>query len=391
MKSATENTGAPVAVLAANRAYGIVSSRLPIVDHLVASGWRVVVAAARDESAARLAAHGAEFVEVPYRRGGIDPLRDGAAMLAARRLYRRLRPRFVHHFNTKPIVLGGLALRGLGVPVVINTVTGLGYGMNGSPSVAGVLRRAFRHTLPRAAATVFQNGDDLRFFVDHGLVAPERTHLIASSGVDTARFTPPEEDDDAVPPTVTLVGRMVWQKGVREFAEAARRVREAHPGARFWLGGEFDPDHPDAVPEAWVREQEARGTLEFIGYVADMPALLRRTSVFVLPSTFGEGFPRVLLEAGACAVPVVTSDLAGCREPVLPGRTGELVPHGDAAALAAAISGLLADPARRRRMGQAARRHVVEHYERRDVVRRTLDLYRAAGVALPAPHGAPPA
>jgi glycosyltransferase involved in cell wall biosynthesis len=338
----------------------------------------VVVAAAHDHSAERLAAHGAEFVEIPFRRGGIDPRSDLAAFLAIRRLYRRLRPRLVHHFNTKPIVLGGLAVRGLRETVVVNTVTGLGYGLNGAPSVAGALRAALRHTLPRAAATVFQNADDLRYFTTGGLVDPDRAHLIASSGVDVARFAPP----DAAPAEVrvVLVGRMVWQKGLAVFAEAARRLREAHPHVRFVVGGEFDPGHPDAVPRDWVEAQVRDGAFEFVGYVTDMPALLRETSVFVLPSAFGEGFPRVLIEAGATGVPVVTVDLPGCREAVVPGETGLLVPPGDPGALAAALERLIGDPGLRRRMGEAARRRVEEHFDRRDVVRRTLALYRAAGV-----------
>lgn len=368
----------PVAVLAANRAYGIVSSRLPLVEHLAAQGWRVTVAAAHDPSAARLAAHGAEFVEVPFRRGGIDPRGDLAALWALRRLYRRLRPRLVHHFNTKPIIFGGVAVRGLRGAVVVNTVTGLGYGLNGAPSLAGVLRRAFRYSLPRAVATVFQNADDLRYFTEGGLVNPARAHLIASSGVDLERFAPPPAPPAEV--RVVLVGRMVWQKGLAVFADAARRVRAAHPQARFVVGGEFDPGHPDAVPREWVEERVREGTFEFTGYVRDMPALLRETSVFVLPSTFGEGFPRVLIEAGATAVPVVTSDLPGCREAVVDGETGVLVPAGDPAALAAALERLVADGALRRRMGEAARRRVEAHFDRRDVVRRTLALYRAAGV-----------
>ncbi|HEX6373497.1 MAG TPA: glycosyltransferase family 4 protein [Longimicrobium sp.] len=368
----------PVAVLAANRAYGIVSSRLAIVEHLAGQGWRVVVAAARDHSAERLAAHGAEFVEIPFRRGGIDPRSDAAAFLAVRRLYRRLRPRLVHHFNTKPIVLGGLAVRGLPETVVVNTVTGLGYGLNGAPSVAGVLRTALRHTLSRAAATVFQNADDLRYFTAGGLVDPARAHLIASSGVDVARFAPPAAEPAEV--RVVLVGRMVWQKGLALFAEAARRVGAAHPGVRFVVGGEFDPGHPDAVPREWIDAQVRDGAFEFMGYVSDMPALLRETSIFVLPSTFGEGFPRVLIEAGATGVPVVTFDLPGCREAVVSGETGVLVPPGDSGALAAALERLIGDPELRRRMGRAARRRVEEHFDRRDVVRRTLALYGAAGV-----------
>jgi glycosyltransferase involved in cell wall biosynthesis len=367
-------------VFVSNRAYGITSSRLEIVERFVRGGWRVVVAGAHDPSAERLAGVGAEFVPLPFRRGALSPAGDLEAFVALRRLYRELRPRMIHHFNLKPIVLGGLAARALPGAVVMNTVTGRGYALYRGGWTARLAHVALRRVLPRAAATVFQNSDDLDYFVGHGLVPRGRARLVVSSGVETAVFVPVPRDTSG-PPVVLLVGRLVWQKGIAEFAAAAEALRASFPEARFCLAGEVDPGHPDGVPQSWVDARVGAGTLEYLGYIRDMPALLPTADVLVLPSTFGEGVPRVVLEAASCAVPVVASDVPGSREVVADGENGYLVPAGDSAALAERLGSLLADPALRRRMGDRGRRRAVERFDRAAVLERMFGVYADVGIA----------
>jgi glycosyltransferase involved in cell wall biosynthesis len=368
-----------VAVFAANRAYGIASSRLPLVERFLRGGWRVVTAGARDPAAERLIAAGAEFVEIPFRRGGISSPADLRAVLALRRLYGALAPVMIHHFNTKPIILGGLAAPAASGAVVFNTVTGLGYGIYGGGVTARVLRRAYRHLLPRAVRTVFQNSDDLAYFIEHRLVDPTRAEAIVSSGVAAADFrVPPRRGGERV--TVALVGRLLWQKGVADFAAAAARLRPRLPALRMCLAGEPDPTHPDAVPAEWLEARVVSGDLEYAGYVRDMPGFLAGVDVLAAPSTFGEGVPRVVLEAGASGVPVVASDVPGTREVVRDGETGFLVPPGDPVALAARIEEFALDPVLRARLGAAARERVSRDFDRGVILERYAALYRAGGI-----------
>lgn len=242
-----------------------------------------------------------------------------------------------------------------------------------------VLRRWYRFVLPRAAATIFQNPDDKTYFIEQGLVEPGNAHVVPSSGVDCERFHPSTERSVG-PVTVLLVGRLVWQKGIREYADAARLLRPPHPAVRFLLAGEADPMHPDAVPDAWLRDRVSEGTLEFVGYLEDMPSMLRSVDLVVVPSTFREGFPRVLLEAGASGVPSITTDVAGCREAVRHGETGLVVPPGDSALLREGIDSLVSDATLRRTMGRKARQYVEANFDESIVINRTREILdRVAG------------
>jgi len=177
-----------------------------------------------------------------------------------------------------------------------------------------------------------------------------------------------------------MVSRLLWRKGVREFIQAAAICRGRFPEARFQLAGELDLEHPDAVPEEWLERETANSQIEFLGYLGDMDKALPEVDVVVLPSYYPEGVPRVLLEASACGVPVVTTDTPGCREAVLDGVTGRLVPPMDSEALAEAIQGLLSDPRARYSMGQAGRRRAEQEFDIGVVTEKYLDVYRAVGI-----------
>jgi glycosyltransferase involved in cell wall biosynthesis len=232
--------------------------------------------------------------------------------------------------------------------------------------------------LVRSAATIFLNPDDQRLFVEKKWIPKNKARLIVSSGIDMKRFRPNTAASHE-PPRVLMVGRLLWEKGVREFIEAAEIVKRKFPGARFHLAGEWDPVHPDAVKEEWVQAAVDRGAIEFLGYLKHMDDELRTTDVFVLPS-YREGVPRVLLEAAACGVPVVTTDVPGCREVVVDRETGRLVPPRDSESLAAAISELLADATLRQQLGQAGRRHVEKEFDVLTITEKHLALYRDLGI-----------
>jgi glycosyltransferase involved in cell wall biosynthesis len=182
-----------------------------------------------------------------------------------------------------------------------------------------------------------------------------------------------------------MVSRLLRQKGVREFVSAAAVCRRSFPHAQFLLAGEADPGHPDAVPAAWIEQVQTRGTIRYVGFIKSIEVALAKADLVVLAS-YREGMPRVLLEAAACGTPAVTTDTPGCRDAVEHGTTGLIVPPRDASALAAAIAGLLADPARRQRMGRAARRRAVAQFDTGVIAGQHLDIYRRLGIPLNLPN-----
>lgn len=366
-------------MLVANRTFAIASSRVPLIRRLRASGWDVVVAAAEDRTAETLRAEGVRVEPVAFARGGFAPGADYAAYRALQRIYGREQPALVHHFHAKPIILGARVARQVASrPRVVNTVTGLGHGFLGNGLRGRLARAGYRGTPSRSDAFIFQNPDDRREFLRRGLADAARTHLIVGSGVDLRRFTP-APGAAAAPLRVAMIARLLWDKGIREFVDAARLVRARHPSIEFVLGGEWDHAHPNAVPEAWVRAQEAAGTIRFVGYVTDMPTFLRGLGVFVLPSYYGEGVPRVLLEAAASGVPVVTADEPGCREALVEGETGALVGREDARAIADAVGHILGDPARLAQMRAASRALAERQFDIEAITEAQVAVYRSVG------------
>lgn len=351
------------------------SHRMPFARAALAEGYEVVVAAHEDAHGERIRAAGLRLVPLPWKRGGVNPLYELLLLLKIIRLYHEERPDLVHQVTAKPILYGTLAALICGVPAIVNTFTGLGFVFISRGFKARALRLAITSALKvalaaRGSRTIFQNKDDQALFVDGGLISPERAVLIRGSGVDVAHFTPNPEPEG--PPLVVLPARMLWDKGVGEFVEAARLL--ASEGARFALAGEADPENPAAVPVPRLEEWKARGVVEWWGLRRDMREVYAQASVVCLPS-YREGLPKALMEAAACGRPLVAADVPGCREVVLPDATGLLVPARDARGLAAALKSLLADGALRRRMGERARALAVAEFSEEKVVGQTLRVY----------------
>lgn len=355
------------------------SHRLPFARAALAAGYEVVVAAHEDAHGDRIRAEGLRFVPLPWERGGVNPFYELLLLLKIIRLYSEERPDVVHQVTAKPILYGTLAAKLCGVPAVVNTFTGLGFVFISESLKARVLRAALGAALrlalsARNSRTIFQNKDDRALFVDGGLIAAERAALVRGSGVDVGRFAPSAEPEGT--PLAVLPARMLWDKGVGEFVEAARALAAEGVRARFALVGEADAHNPAAIPLAQLARWKEEGAVEWWGLRGDMAAVYSQASVVCLPS-YREGLPKALMEAAACARALVTTDAPGCREVVRDGETGLLVPLRDAAAVAAALRRLFADAALRRRLGENARLLAVEAFAQEKVVAQTLDIYRA--------------
>ncbi len=344
-------------------------------------GWRVVVLTRCEDGGASLAALGLEAIPLPISRSGLHPVREVATLLRVLRAYRRIRPDLVHHVAMKPIVYGTLAARLLRIRAIVNAPVGLGFVFTSNSLRARALRPLLSATLralldPPGARVVLENGDDARALVEAGWVREADVRLVRGAGVDLERFAPPMVPPSGTP-RVVLPARMLRDKGVEEFAAAARALLSEGIDAEFLLAGSADPDNPSAIPPARLRELGARPGLRWLGHVDDMPALLARCAVACLPS-YREGLPKALIEAAACGLPIVTTDVPGCRDVVRDGVDGLLVPPRDAVALAAALRRLLGDAALRSAMGGAARARAVAEFGSDRVEGETLAVFREA-------------
>ncbi len=343
-----------------------------------AANYDVHVAVPIDETIRNLDLGNVVLHDIPQRRGFPSPLAEWRYFLSIFRLIRRLRPQLLHAVTIRPVIYGGIAARLTRVPALVLSITGLGYVFIGREARARLLRpfaefayaRALHH--PNAVA-IFENADDRDLFVQRNLITPDRTRVWIGGGVDLDALRASPELDDASP-LVVLPARLLVDKGVREFVEAARTLRVSFPGIRFALVGDVDPGNPATLGkdeiEGWVHE----GVVESWGWREDMPDIIRNAVIVCLPS-YREGAPMALIEAAAMGRAVVATDVPGCRQVVVDGKTGILVPARDPRALAAALSLLLSDAALRQRMGRAARHHAEKHFSASLARDRLLELY----------------
>ncbi len=350
-----------------------VSHRLGLGAAAVEAGFEVVLATRVDRHRARIETCGIRIVELELDRGGINPLRDAVTLSRLVRLYRKETPDIVHHVAIKPVVYGSLAARRAAVPHVVNAIAGLGSvftstSISGQILAAGV-RRALRYVL-RGTTVIVQNRDDADAL---GIVDAGGLELVRGSGVDCTVFTAGPLPTD--PPVVMLAARMLVDKGVGEFVEAARRLREQGRAARFVLVGAPDPDNRRSIPARTLERWRSAPGIEWWGHRDDMPSVLSQASIVCLPS-YREGLPKVLIEAAASGRPIITTDVPGCREVVRDGFNGLLVPARDPAALASAIGRLLDEANTCRLMGARSRRIAREEFDEARIIDQTLAIYR---------------
>ena len=339
---------------------------------------RIVVSGLRGEvTSAKGRAEGIRVLPVPVKRGRVSPLTDLRTIAALWRLYRAERPDVVHHVAMKPVLYGAIAARLTGVPAAVGALTGLGYVFSSRDIRARLLRPLLRRALRwalngRRSICLTQNPDDAAFVAGLG-VDRRRIVVIPGSGVDTVRFAPSPEPDGPV--RATLVSRMLWDKGVGEFVEAARVARARNPALRFTLIGAPDEDNPAAVPVAKLEAWRAEGVVDWQGRRDDIPTVWKDSHIAVVPS-YREGLPKTLLDAASCGRPIVAADVPGSREIARDGESALLVPPRDPAALAAAILRLADDLALRARLGAGGRRLVEREFSEERIAAATLALWR---------------
>ncbi len=358
--------------------------RMPLAKALRERGCTLVFVCPYGAYVSDMQKAGFQVIDWRLRRRSFNPVSESVAIAHLFRIYRRGAPDAVHHFTIKPNIYGSLAARLAGIPKVINNFTGLGFVFSDTPAsrllraiVLPLLRFALR---PRNTTTVFQNAHDRNALVHRRLVREAQARVIAGSGVNTQRFAPPMSGAPLSPePIVLMAARLLMDKGLGEFVRAAQYIRSRGVRCRFWVAGTPDQGNPACVPEALLAQWQRQGIVEFLGHRDDMPALLRQADIAVLPS-YHEGLPRFLLEAAATGLPLVATDIEGCRMVVRNGVNGLLVPPKNDTALAQALTMLLGDPERRSGMGHASRELAMQEFNEHRILEQYLWLYKELGV-----------
>jgi glycosyltransferase involved in cell wall biosynthesis len=314
--------------------------------------------------ATQLNARGVQVHDIPLQRTGMNPLKDLSALSALRKLMRQIRADYVLGYTIKPVIYGSLAAWMAGVTNRFALITGLGYAFTGEATglrklLRMLIQQLYRFSLSRNRLVFFQNPDDEALFRELSLLKPAISSCVVNgSGVDVAEYMVAVLPET---PSFLLIARLLGDKGVREYAQAAAQVKQRYPGVTFRLVGWID-DNPDAISQAELDGWIAGGTIEFLGKLSDVRPAISDSSVYVLPS-YREGTPRTVLEAMAMGRAVITTDAPGCRETVVDGDNGYLVPVQDVSALAAAMIKLVESPARVTAMGARSRQMAEDKYD----------------------------
>jgi glycosyltransferase involved in cell wall biosynthesis len=360
----------------ASYAQSLVLFRGPLLKALLNAGHEVIAMAPDEDpkTTHTLSQYGAMFISIPLSRTGINPLGDMVTFSSLRATLRRYRPDIVLSYTVKPVIYASMAAKSVGVGSVFSIVTGLGYAfieVDGQVGIkrtiiGGIVDQLYRTALRTNTRVMFQNPDDRDLFVKRGIVAIGKCQIINGSGVDTNHYAEsPVEAHGHL--TFLLIARLLGDKGIREYVAAARIIKARYPDSVFWLLGPSDPN-PAAIPidelDTWQRE----GVIEYLGKTDDVRPFLAKTSVYVLPS-YREGTPRTVLEAMAMGRPIITTDAPGCRETVVEGENGFLVPVRNAQALAKAMEKFIHQPELIAIMGKRSREIAVEKYDVHNVNR----------------------
>ena len=351
------------------------SHRLPIARAARVRGFDVVIATHVQDHEELIRREGFKLIPIRLSRKSRNPLQEVLAIVDLIEIYRKERPDIVHHVAMKPVLYGSIAAHLAGIPYIVNALAGMGYVFTSNHLQAKLIRpfikMAFAFLLGgNNTLTIVQNPDDFNLL--QSIVSEKSLVIIKGSGVDTGDFKPSPNKE--VTPVVLMASRMLWDKGVGEFVAAAKILQQEGVAARFVLVGDIDHDNPSAVPAAKLKEWHDGKVVEYWGHRKNMLEVFQGAHIACLPS-YREGLPKVLLEAAACGLPIVTTDTPGCREIVRDQINGLLVPVKDIKALALALKNLIMNHALRLRMGERGRTIVENEFSLEKVVDETISLY----------------
>jgi len=356
------------------------SHRLPLAVEAKNNGYDVVVATRVSDQRETIEQNGLRLINLTcMKRSSINPFRELAAFIEILQIIRRERPDLLHLVAMKPAIYGALSSKLTGFSKRVNALGGLGFVFSSKKLLARILRpmllSLFRFIFnDPQSRLILQNEDDLALMTEKAGVDRCNIRLIFGAGVDLQQY--PATKLPVGQPVVVLASRLLWDKGIGEFVAAATSLREQGVKARFVLVGDSDLENPGSVPREQLKAWHDSGVIEWWGYQKNMPDILSQASVVCLPTYYGEGVPKILIEGMACARPIVTTDMPGCRTLVREGRNGLLVPPKSTTDLSNALAKLINSPQLCLEMGQAGRRIAEEDYSQTQVIGETLSVYR---------------
>ena len=345
------------------------------------SGYKVSVVTRCRETAQELDAHGLIFENIEFSRRGLNPIRELATVVRLRAILRRINPDIVHNIALKPVVLGSLAARLAGVRNVVNAPVGMGYVFTSHESKARILRplvkRLIRYVLSRPnSKVIIENSDDYNNLISGRFAKRESISLVKGAGVDTAKFSYTVESVEPV--KVIMVARLLRDKGIQEFIDAAEIVKQSNSSVKFLLVGDVDDGNPTSLSTKQLVELKNSQNVEWLGARFDIAELLAASHIACLPS-YREGLPKSLIEAASVGRAIVATDVPGCREVVTHLINGLLVPPRDSKALAAALLVLVNDPELRSSMGRENRSKAEREFANEIIIRQTQNVYDSFG------------
>lgn len=357
-----------------NTAWNIVNFRLGLVKALVAAGHQVLAIAPPDEHVPTIEAAGATFIPLKrLQRKGTNPLKDMRLTQELYRVYKNNNIDVALQYTIKPNIYGTFAARMARVKTIC-TVTGLGYSFISTGLVSRIAKGLYRQAFKQATRIAFQNRDDQQLFIDKKLAKKEKTMLIKGSGINTEHFCPGPKLTDTDEFVFLFVGRLLFDKGIRELLQAAEDIKKSFPKAAFWVVGAIDKDNPSCIDASLIEDYQKKGIVRYLGVSNKVKDIVQDCDVVVLPS-YREGLPRVMLEALSMAKPVITTDTAGCRETVLHGENGYMVPVKDAHKLEEAMRKMLEHDAQElEEMGQKGRAMALQEFDEKIIIQQYFNI-----------------
>lgn len=376
------------AVLVANTGFALYNFRLPLMKYLRDKGWSVTGIANDEADYSRLFdAEGIKFISVPIDHKGKKPLSDLLLIKRLAVLYRNIHPSFVHHFTIKPVIFGSLAAKLSNVPHIFNTITGLGYSFERRGFLRNLVISLYRLALTGRPKVIFQNSADRTLFISLGIASESNAHVVLGSGVDTGKIRPVIKSHMKNEITFLMVSRMLWSKGVKEFVTAAKTVKSSFPFAHFIMAGGVSgggaKGNPAMVPGTWLKEINSQGVVKWMDRMPfqDILQLLDDADVSVLPS-YSEGLPKSLIEAAAKGKPIITTDIPGCRDVVIDGFNGYLIPPKNDDLLAARMINFINKPDLINSMGARSRERAVKLFDSNKIIADTIKIYNDSGLGI---------
>jgi len=367
-----------VVIYIANTSWYLYNFRLSLMIKMIEKGWKVLAVAPEEEYKQQIEDAGIVFRNIPQSRKVVSPLADFLFSFRLFNLYLKEKPTLVHLFTIKPAVYGSISASFGRVKGIVISVTGLGYMFMTNGLQANLLRLIVNSLykisfLGNNKCVIFQNPDDKVAFISGKLLKSENAFLIRSSGVDIKRFIPAEKPKGE--PVILMSARMLWAKGVGDLVSAARLLRDWRVPGKVILAGSSDSGNPTAIPEEQLNKWNSEGVVLWIGYQKDIQKTYSSALIGVLPTYYPEGVPKSLIEAAACGLPLVATDMPGCREVVRDGENGFLVPVKDPKALAIAIKNLIENEELRLKMGKRSREIVETEFLQDKIISETISIY----------------